>query len=381
MILGIDASRSFGPRPTGTEHYASQVTRGIVRRGRHRCRLYCRQMPIDPPDGAEIRLLPARRLWTHRRLASELRRHPPDLLFVPAHVLPLPCPVPAVVTVHDLGYEHFPAAHPLTRRLYLRWSTRRHARIAAGILADSAATRDDLVALYGARPERIRVVHLAADEIFRPAGPAEVAAIRARLGLPADARYLLHVGTLQPRKNLGRLLRAFSSIAPEDPELHLVLAGMPGWGGSDWAGDLERLGLSDRIHLPGYLPREQLPALYSGALALVLPSLFEGFGLPVLEAMACGTPVACADRSSLPEVAGDAALLFDPLDEAAIAAALRRLRDEAGLRRSLAQAGLLRAAEFSWQRCADETLDWLETVAAARDPGLVHEGGAGNRDR
>lgn len=368
LRLGIDASRSFGPQRTGTEHYATEITRRILTSGRYDCRLYFREAPSEAPPGeAELRILPARRLWTHRRLAAELRRRPPDLLFVPAHVLPIGCRVPAVVTVHDLGYEFFPESHPASRLAYLRWSTRRHARLAAGILVDAGPTREALVARYGADPARIDVVHLAADADFAPAAPEAIAALRQQLDLPESARYLLHVGTIQPRKNLERLLRAFAQLLEFEPELRLILAGASGWGAEaeGLRAQAGELGLGDRLLLPGYLPRDQLPALYSGAEAFVLPSLYEGFGLPLVEAMACGTAVACSDGSCLPEVAGDAALYFDPLDEMGMAELLQRLLVDEPLRRKLEAAGLARAAEFSWDRAAEETMRVLDRVGRA----------------
>jgi glycosyltransferase involved in cell wall biosynthesis len=370
LCLGIDASRSFGAQRTGTEHYATEITRRILSSGRYDCRLYFREAPREaPPGGAEAHILPARRLWTHRRLAAELRRRPPDLLFVPAHVLPIGCKVPAVVTVHDLGYEFYPRSHPLSRLAYLRWSTRRHAHLAAGILVDAGPTRDALVARYGADPERIDVVHLAADPDFAPAAPEAIAALRHQLSLPESAPYLLHVGTIQPRKNLERLLRAFAQLLAIEPELRLILAGAIGWGAAAdrLREEAHALGIGDRLLLPGYLPRDQLPVLYSGATALVLPSLYEGFGLPMVEAMACGTAVACSEGSCLTEVAGEAALLFDPLDEAAIAEALRRMMVDTPLRRGLEAAGLARAAEFSWDRAAEETMRVLDRVGGAAD--------------
>lgn len=363
LRIGIDASRAFGPLPTGTEHYATALIRALVAEGRHHYRLYFRSAPLDPPPGAEIRLLPAPRLWTHSRLAWEIRRRPPDLLFVPAHVLPLGPLPPAVVTVHDLGFRVFPQAHTRRQRWYLNWSTRRHVRRADRILADSAATRDDLLRFYDAEPARVKVVHLAVDEDFRPAPDAARAAIRDRLAIPPERRYLLHVGTRQPRKNLPRLLEAFAALAGPRPELDLVLAGMAGWGREDLAEQARRLGIAGRLRMPGYLPRSDLPALYSGAAAFVLPSLYEGFGLPLLEAMACGTPAACGAGSSLPEVAGGAAVLFDPLDPRAIAAALAEILDRPERAAALAEAGRARAASFSWARTARETRRVLEAAA------------------
>jgi len=363
LIIGIDASRAFVPRPTGTERYATAVIDHLAACGGHTYRLYFRTAPaIPPPDGASVRVLPAARLWTHVRLAAEVALHPPDVLFVPAHVLPLVTRPPAVVTVHDLGYRAFPEAHTWRQRAYLRWTTRRHARTAAHILAVSAATRDDLVKLDGADPARVTVVHLGVGPEFRPAPPIDVARVRAALDLPEGGDYLLHVGTLQPRKNLPRLLEAFARAVAGRADVALVLAGARGWGGEDLDGLARRLGIADRVRLTGYLPHADLPALYTGALALVMPSLHEGFGLPVLEAMACGVPVACSATSSLPEVAGGAALLFDPLDVDDVAGAIARLIRDAGVRSALAAAGPRQAARFTWDRCARETLAVLEAV-------------------
>jgi glycosyltransferase involved in cell wall biosynthesis len=308
-------------------------------------------------------VLPARRLWTHTRLALELARHPPAVLFVPAHVLPIVVNVPSVVTVHDLGHRAVPEAHTAAQRLYLEWSTRRHARVADHIVADSASTRDDLVRLYGADPARITVVHLGVDAAFRPASPEQVGSLRAEIGLAPHERYLLHVGTLQPRKNLPRLLAAFAQVAAVEPDLVLVLAGGRGWGGDDLAAAADRLGIGQRVRHLGYASEESLPALYSGAQALVLPSLYEGFGLTALEAMACGCPVAASRASSLPEVVGDAGLLFDPLDPDDMARTVLALVRDGALRARLAAEGRTRAARFGWDRTAADVLAVLESVA------------------
>jgi len=365
--IGVDASRSFGGGRTGTEHYATAITRQLIRLAPGSMRLYFRTAPVEtPPPGTDVLVLPAPRLWTHIRLASEVARRPPAVLFIPAHVMPLFCRPPAVVTVHDLGYEHFPETHPAMSRAYLRWTTRRHVRHAAYLVADSQATKDDLVDLYGASPDRVRVVLLAPDAHLAPPSPEDVARVRHLQGLPPDAPYLLHVGTLQPRKNLPRLLAAFAALKDDHPELRLVMAGMRGWGHEDLAGQAWRLGIADSVCWTGYLPHDLLAALYGGATALAMPSLYEGFGLPVVEAMACGTPVLCSGTSSLPEAAGGAALLVDPLKIDAIAAGLRRLVEDADLRAQLRGRGLMRAAKLSWESSARQVLQVLTAVTDGR---------------
>jgi glycosyltransferase involved in cell wall biosynthesis len=377
MLIGIDASRAAAARRTGTENYSLHLIRELlVQGGEHRFRLYFNQSPPAGllPAGAEQWVMPWPRLWTHARLSWEMVARPPDLLFVPSHVLPLIHPRRSVVTVHDLGYHYYPQAHTLFQNVYLRWSTHYNARTATCVLADSEATRRDLLQYYHIDGDKIAVVYPGRDESLVPvADPVRLAAIRARYGIPGP--YLLYVGTLHPRKNLGRLIAAFAanfhspaaSLRSLFSDLHLVLAGQKGWLYDDIFAQVRRLRLEDRVLLTGYVPDEDLPALLSGALAFVFPSLYEGFGLPVLEAMACGTPVICSRVSSLPEVAGDAALLVDPHDIDDLAQALAQMVAGDELRRELVARGSRQVARFSWQRCAGQVLDILETVGHGVD--------------
>ena len=358
MHIGIDASRATVARRTGTENYARRLIQALIAAGGERkFTLYFRQAPpAGAYPGAELRVIPFPRLWTHIRLSYELLSRPrPDVLFVPAHVLPLAHPLPSVVTVHDLGYRHFPDAHPPGQRLYLDWSTRFSSRSATHILADSQATRRDLTRFYGVRAEKITVVYHGRDERLQRVDPA---AVRAAYGLGPD--YLLHVGTLQPRKNLARLIEATATLRGQWPQLELVLAGQPGWQ-SEPILALARAH-SAFVRLLDYVPAGDLAGLYSGARAFVFPSLYEGFGAPVLEAMACGTPVVCSNTSSLPEVAGEAALLVDPADTAGLAGAISRLLADASLQAALAAKGLAQVQRFSWQRAAAETIAVFDHV-------------------
>jgi glycosyltransferase involved in cell wall biosynthesis len=377
MLIGIDASRATREQRTGTEGYSLHLIRALLELDQHNEYVLYFNRPPRPglfPASPRwrARVMPCPRLWTHVRLSLEMLAAPPDVLFVPAHVLPIVHPRRSVVTVHDLGYRHEPQAHRPLDRLYLELSTRYNARAASQVIADSAATKRDLVQLYGTDPQRITVVPLGVDELFQPVNDAaRLAAVRAQYGIPGD--YLLYVGTLQPRKNLVRLIEAWNKIRNSNFEIRnwvLVIAGKRGWLYEEIFATVQRLGLEGQVLFPGYVPEEDLPALLSGATAFVLPSLYEGFGLPVLEAMACGTPVIAANVASLPEVVGDAGLLVDPLDTDALAAAMQRLLTDAApstplrasLRAELRQRGLARAKLFSWPRCAWETLAVLKNA-------------------
>ncbi len=363
MHIGIDASRLAVTARTGTERYSYDLIAALARLDRvRRYTLYCNGLPPILPllgPNMALRSIPCPRLWTHARLSLEMRWHPPDVLFVPAHVLPLVHPPRSVVTIHDLGYLAFPAAHTAARRLELRLTTRWSARAAWRVIAISQATCRDLIRHCGVVPEKISVVYHGVTSQFQPVTcGSTIRAILTRYGIRAP--YFLYVGTIQPRKNLLRLIEAFAQCCrdwlgyTQCPQL--VIAGKPGWLTSEIERRVAELDLTTLVRFPGYVADADLPALLSAALAFVFPSLYEGFGMPVLEAMACGTPVLTSTTSSLPEVAGDAALLVDPLNTAALAAALARLLTDAALRDELRRRGLARAAAFRWERCAAETL-------------------------
>jgi glycosyltransferase involved in cell wall biosynthesis len=377
LTIGIDASRAARAHRTGTETYSLELIKALagLASASRRLRLYTPHPPqgMDWPDSphVETRVIPWPRLWTHLRLAVELHQHPPDVLFVPAHVLPLSCPVPAVVTVHDLGYRHYPEAHrPLDRR-YLDWTTRRHTRVARQIIADSQATKQDLIDFYGANPDQIQVVYLGRDENLTPVTDPEVfRQVKAKYGLEGD--YLLYMGTLHPRKNLVRLVEAFHAAVLDLTgfenlsglsDLKLVIAGKQGWLYNDIFERVQQLGLTGRVIFPGYVADQDKPALLSGALAYVFPSLYEGFGLPVLEAMACGVPVLTSNCSSLPEVAGEAVLLVDPHHTAEIADGLVQLVTNFDFRQQLIQRGYHQIQKFSWKRTAEQVLEILAKTA------------------
>ncbi|PMP77218.1 MAG: glycosyltransferase family 1 protein, partial [Chloroflexus aggregans] len=285
----------------------------------------------------------------------------PHVLFVPAHVVPVVHP-PTVVTIHDVGYRVFPEAHTFRRRLELELTTRWSVWVARHVITDSYATKRDLVAWYGVDPNRITVVHLGLSPGFAPpTDPRSITEVQRRYGL-LSCRYLLYIGTVQPRKNLRRVIEALAIVLAAGYDLDLVIAGKRGWLSEPIERCTVELGLTNRVHFTGYVADADLPALLAGAQAFVFPSLYEGFGMPVLEAMACGTPVITSTMSSLPEVAGDAALLVDPLDTNAIAQAIIRLCDDEDLRTDLRWRGLARVRRFTWEECARRTLEVLTAV-------------------
>lgn len=368
-LIGVDASRLTRPRPTGTERYSRHVVDQLLRQDRHnRYRLYFNQPP--PADAAywrqaEVRCLALPRLWTHLALSREMLRDPPDVLFVPSHVLPALHPRRSVVVVYDVGHRFFPRAHRLTEWLYVEWAIRRHVRVATRVITISRAAKADIVRLYaryGARAERIVVAHPAVDASFRPAAPAETARVRARLGLPP--RYVLYLGTVKPRKNLPRLVRAFARAdLPRD--VTLVLAGDTTFGAGGVARAVRETRLEERVRRLPYVAAQDLAGLYTGAACVALPSLHEGFGLPALEALACGAPLVTSNRSALPETVGAAAELVDPLDISAIAAGLERVLGDPARAAALRAAGPEQAHRFRWQDAGRVTLAALNESAGA----------------
>jgi len=290
-----------------------------------------------------------------RVLPLEVALRGVDLFHATNYAAPHSRATPLVLTVHDLALLRFPAlgTHAL-RRLVRRAGA--DAGRARRVIADSEATARDLYELLGVAPASVRVVYPGCDaRFFVPVDPVAGERVRERHGVAPP--YVLHVGTLEPRKNLGRLVRAFAAARSAHHFPHrLVLCGPLGWGSGELRRLLDAPALADAVRWVGAVSRDDLPALYAGAALFAYPSLYEGFGLPPLEAMACGTPVLTSRVSSLPEVVGDAAVLIDPHDEAALASAIAQVLAGAELRADLAARGRARARQFTWERCARETL-------------------------
>ena len=365
MHIAIDA-HSVGTGLAGNETYAANLVEALAAvDSENRYTVYVTR------DGAARRFagrwpnVGVRRTLPHTplvrvpfTLSAELRRRPrPDILHVQYTAPPLaPCPV--VVTIHDLSFEHLPQTFKRRSWMQLRLTVRRTARRAAHVIAPSEFTRRDLIETYKLDPARVTAIPLAAAEHFRRVEDAlEIERVRRLYGIRSE--YVLAVGSIQPRKNIARLVRAYSGLRRERGRSNLpqlVLVGKQAWLYGETLRAVEEEGVRDCVRMTGYVSEGDLPALYTGALCFAYPSYFEGFGLPPLEAMRCGTPVLVGDRTSLPEVVGDAALTADPFDTASLARALARLIDDAALRAELRARGLKRASAFDWRDTARMTL-------------------------
>lgn len=303
-----------------------------------------------------------RALWEQSVVPAAVARMRADVYHSPNYILPLALACPAVVTIHDLFYLDR-AIQKLRSHLYLSAMTAFSVRRARRIICVSEYTRDRLLAHVPEAAPRVRVIGEGVGSEFQPPSGAAVAELRERLGLCRP--FVLFVGTMEPRKNLARLMRAFErAVLRGGLEHDLVIAGPAGWKEGPIRHVYERSGVRDRIRLAGYLSEDDLPVMYGAADLFAYPSQAEGFGLPPLEAMACGTPVLTSEGSALAEVTGAAALLVDPLDEGAIACGLERLLADPEERRTRSEAGLRRAAEFRWDRVAEQTLDVYREAAA-----------------
>jgi glycosyltransferase involved in cell wall biosynthesis len=372
LRIAVDAS-SVPAEPAGAGVYAIELVRALAARDRRDGyalftagawansifvgRADWRRERVGAPSGAR------RLAWEQLRLPRRLDALGIDVLHSTHHTLPLiGVRCKRVVTIHDVTFFRIADRYPPARRLYMQTLTRLSARAADRIIVPSRTVLDDVVRLLDVRPERVTPVYEAAGAQYRPVDPAEAQLIARRYSV--DAPFVLSVGSLEPGKNRARIFHAMRRLRDEGLDYRLVAVGRRAWKYERELALIDELGMRDRIILPGYVAASDLPALYTAATAFVFPSLYEGFGLPVIEAMACGAPVLTSNVSATAEVAGDGALLVDPLSVGAIVDGLRRLLTDPALRSDLAKRGLQRSAAFSWRRAADETHDVYAEVAA-----------------
>jgi glycosyltransferase involved in cell wall biosynthesis len=368
MHIGIDA-HAIGARQGGNETYIGNLIKSLAEvDGDNRYTLYLANADAAARWRAgftkqypnfDVRLLPPPTPLVRVPVALELelRLRPVDVLHV-QFTAPLFCPVPVIATIHDLAFEHMPETFTrrgsLQLKLTVRWTAKRAARIATV----SEYSRQDLIKTYKLPPEKVVVTHNGIGPLFSadPASTGELAELRRRFGIERD--FILAVGSLQPRKNLVRLIRAYAHLRSRNDgfDHQLVIVGRKLWLANEIFAEVKRQEWARDVILTGYVSDEDLPAFYRAAYAFVYPSLFEGFGIPPLEAMACGTPVVTSNTSSLPEVVGDAALLIDPYDERDLANALLKIVYDEKLRAVLRERGLVQSKKFTWRNAAEKTL-------------------------
>lgn len=365
ITIGIDAARAFVDARTGTEEYAYEVLRHLPLTAGTDVVLYVKRMPpkhaIPPAMAEKIRVLrwPFPSLWHQGRLSLEMIGQPPDILFVPAHTLPLLHPRQSVVTVHDIGFEENPELYSHKELLYHRWALRFSIRHAVRIITVSSFTKQRLAQRFPQYAAKLRVIPLGFSPAQDPGSLTEAAVSEALRRYRIPTPYLLFVGRLQAKKNTPRLIRAWSRLRERGYPHALVLAGVPGAGYERVRKELQASPFASEIIQTGYVAADDKPLLYRGAAVFAFPSLYEGFGIPVLEAMAYGTPVVAANRTALPEVAGDAARFCDPEDTESITDALEDCLRNTQLRETLIERGKRRFRAFSWSTCAGQTREVL----------------------
>ena len=374
MIVGFDVSRAQVDERAGPENYTLNLLENLLEvDDRNSYRLYYNPQASDlqlPASNFQLQPISWPKLWTQAGLAFECVKNPPDILFVPAHTIPIirrPS-LKTLVTIHDVGFQKFLEQYQRRWwRLYGGRISNFAARAATHVIAVSESTKRDLVEQLGVAPERITVVYEGVDhEVFRQQfNHLTIQPLKQKYGI--DGEYLLFVGTIQPRKNLVRLIEAFSALGERHSGLSLVIAGKEGWLADEIYRAPRKFGVESRVKFLGYVPTDGIILLMNGALAFVFPSLYEGFGLVALEAMACGCPTVTSNISSLPEVVGsarggsEAGILVDPYSVEDITRGIKRVLEFGEVQyQNLVEKGLKQAQKFTWQKTARETIEVLE---------------------
>jgi glycosyltransferase involved in cell wall biosynthesis len=355
-----------------TEHLLQHLAREVERAGDELVVISNKPIDTTRPLPKHVRVygerqFPLRIGWMQLLASRVLRDLQPDVAHFTNGMIPPASPVPTVVTVHDMSLRLHPRCHPIRRLIINRPLIAVAIRTASAIVTVSESARRDLLQLHPTDPDRVSVVHEAAAPGFAPVlDRARLDAIARRYSLPK--RFLLYVGTIEPRKNLLRLMQAFASARRQGMRHELVCVGAYGWSSRDLSASIDRLRIRDVVHFTGYVPADDLPSIYNLAEMFAFPSIYEGFGLPVIEAMACGTPVITSNTSSLGEIASGAAETVDPYSVDAIAAAMLRLAHDESWRAELRTRGLARARRFSWARTAREMLTVYRRAAGVTVP-------------
>ncbi|WP_243310207.1 glycosyltransferase family 4 protein [Fundidesulfovibrio agrisoli] len=369
MRIGVSC-RSLEYASGGVKEYLVSLLRALLEQDKRNTYVLFHSQPhfFGSFEGAEEYALNCsnRLLFDWVMLPSALAHHGIDVAFFPSSNMPPRVPCKAVAAMMDLGYfQPGPRMYKLADTLYMKWAMRYTACRADGFIAISEHTRRDMTHILGIPAERIAVTPLAADDIYhQPLEPEDVFRFKMRHGL--ERPFFLYTGNISPRKNLRALLTAFAQ-AKDSLDADLVVTGGLSWD-DDWSSWVRSLGIEARVRRLGYVERGDMPLLYAASMAYVFPSVFEGFGLPVLEAQAMGVPVICSDATSLPEVAGQSARMVNPTDVTGLARALTEVASDPALRTRLSELGKANEARFSWKATAEKTLAVFEAVYAGNQP-------------
>lgn len=378
MIIGFDGSRAFIKNRTGTENYSYQLLKYLAKVDTENIyKVYIRpgnSVEGEWPKSFHFIKINYPRLWTQAGLALQTFIDKLDLLFVPSHTLPLirKPNLKTIMTVHDLGAEYLPQTHQLKQRLYLGFITKFQLKSATHLIAVSQATKKDLIKKVGIDSKKIDVIYEGVDENLEKNIKADTQRDILKQFDIEKNNYFLFVGTIQPRKNLTKLIESYHlqfGNMPTPPKL--ILAGNKGWLSDEIYNKVVALKLEQKVVFTGRVNDQQLSVLYQNAIAFVFPSLFEGFGLPILEAFSMNCPVICSDISSLPEVGGEAVVYVDPKNTKSIASALAKFvyiennsfTINTKFRDNLINKGHAQLKKFSWEKCAKQTLDLFQEVA------------------
>jgi len=361
LVIGIDASRAVKQNRTGPEQYAFEIIQEILRQEKtHQLKLYAPHPPKDPfhlNPHAEWCFIKQRRLWSQVGLARELAKNPPSVLFEPSHVIPFASRVAAVVTIHDTAYKYFPDSYSYAQRNYLNFSTAVSIRRAQRVIVPTEATKRDVIKEYPDGAKKIVVIpHGINHDTFNPDVEGE---------RPIKDPYIFYTGRIEEKKNTKLLVEAFGLLAKENKGIRLVLAGSNGFGFEkvQQAIKAQPKAVQELILQPGYLPRYDQVRYLKHASVFAFPSFYEGFGFAAVEAMAVGTPVVCSNTSCLPEVVGEAAIVLPPTNPLSWAAAFSRILNQPKIGEDMRRKGLKQAAQYTWQKAAQQTLDVILNVA------------------
>jgi len=363
MNIGIDASRAFIKERTGTEEYSYQLIKHLAMMDlkNHQIFLYVRKnaiINVDLSDNFKLKFISPNKLWTQIGLASEMIKNKPAVLFIPAYAIPQIHPAKTIVTIHGLEYRYFPECYSLKERLLLEFNTKFSIKSASKIIVPSESTKKDLIKFYGTEENKIKVIHHG------------ISSIKYQILNSKQNKKdfdILFIGRLEKRKNVTSLIKAFDifkkniqySIPSTQDNIQLTLVGKAGFEFQEIKKVIQKSLYKDNIILRNYISESERNKLYQNADLFILPSFYEGFGLPVLEAMSYDIPVICSNNSSLPEIAGDAALLINPNDIEKIAEAMKKVFSDNSLRNKMIEKGFKNVERFSWEKCAKETMGVL----------------------